>query len=93
MPEEGSPRAPEYVFEAGVPVLGVCYGMQTMAHQLGGGVLGSDKREFGYAQIEVIKPTPFLTHIEDALGENGNALLDVWMSHGDKVSADRKSTV
>ncbi|WP_414828037.1 glutamine-hydrolyzing GMP synthase [Alteromonas sp. H39] len=87
VPEEGSPRAPEYVFEAGVPVLGVCYGMQTMAHQLGGGVLGSDKREFGYAQVEVIKPSPFLTHIEDAIGENGNALLDVWMSHGDKVSA------
>ena len=87
VPEEGSPRAPEYVFEAGVPVLGVCYGMQTMAHQLGGGVLGSDKREFGYAQVEVIKPSPLLTHIEDAIGENGNALLDAWMSHGDKVSA------
>lgn len=87
VPEEGSPRAPDYVFEAGVPVLGVCYGMQTMAHQLGGGVLGSDKREFGYAQVEVIKPSPLLTHIEDAIGENGNALLDVWMSHGDKVSA------
>ncbi|MEC8786186.1 MAG: gamma-glutamyl-gamma-aminobutyrate hydrolase family protein, partial [Pseudomonadota bacterium] len=58
--EEGSPRAPEYVFEAGVPVLGVCYGMQTMAQQLGGGVLGSDKREFGYAQVEVIKPSPLL---------------------------------
>ncbi len=87
VPEEGSPRAPEYVFEAGVPVLGVCYGMQTMAHQLGGGVLGSDKREFGYAQVEVIKPSPLLTHIEDAIGDNGNALLDVWMSHGDKVSA------
>ena len=85
--EEGSPRAPEYVFEAGVPVLGVCYGMQTMAQQLGGGVLGSDKREFGYAQVEVIKPSPLLDKIEDAIGDNGAALLDVWMSHGDKVAA------
>ncbi|MCU7555692.1 glutamine-hydrolyzing GMP synthase [Alteromonas sp. ASW11-19] len=87
VPEPGSPRAPDYVFEAGVPVLGVCYGMQTMAAQLGGGVLGADKREFGYAQVEVIKPSPLLTHIEDTIGGNGNALLDVWMSHGDKVSA------
>ena len=85
--EEGSPRAPEYVFEAGVPLLGVCYGMQTMAQQLGGGVLGSDKREFGYAQVEVIKPSPLLDKIEDAIGDNGAALLDVWMSHGDKVAA------
>ena len=85
--EEGSPRAPDYVFDAGVPVLGICYGMQTMAHQLGGGVLGSDKREFGYAQVEVIKPSPLLDKIEDAIGDNGAARLDVWMSHGDKVSA------
>ncbi|WP_032097099.1 MULTISPECIES: glutamine-hydrolyzing GMP synthase [unclassified Alteromonas] len=85
--EEGSPRAPDYVFEAGVPVFGICYGMQTMAHQLGGGVLGSDKREFGYAQVEVIKPSPLLDKIEDAIGDNGAARLDVWMSHGDKVSA------
>ncbi|WP_088330281.1 glutamine-hydrolyzing GMP synthase [Lacimicrobium sp. SS2-24] len=82
-----SPRAPDYVFEAGVPVLGICYGMQTMAAQLGGAVQGSDIREFGYAQVEVVKPSPFLSHIEDHVGENGNALLDVWMSHGDKVSA------
>ncbi|QJR82049.1 glutamine-hydrolyzing GMP synthase [Alteromonas pelagimontana] len=86
--ELNSPRAPQYVFDAGVPVLGVCYGMQTMAEQLGGGVLGSeDKREFGYAQVEVIKPTPLFDKIEDHINSNGNALLDVWMSHGDKVSA------
>jgi len=84
--EAGSPRAPDYVFNAGVPVLGVCYGMQTMAQQLGGSVLGSDKREFGYAQVEVVKPSPLLDKIEDAISDNGNALLDVWMSHGDKVS-------
>lgn len=85
--EAGSPRAPQYVFEAGVPVLGVCYGMQTMAEQLGGAVQGSDKREFGYAQVEVIKPSPLLDKIEDAISDNGGALLDVWMSHGDKVAS------
>ncbi|WP_120511484.1 glutamine-hydrolyzing GMP synthase [Photobacterium salinisoli] len=82
---ENSPRAPQYVFEAGVPVLGVCYGMQTMAEQLGGKVAGSHVREFGYAQVEVIEPTSLLKNIEDAVAEDGNALLDVWMSHGDKV--------
>ncbi|KDM91947.1 glutamine-hydrolyzing GMP synthase [Photobacterium galatheae] len=82
---ENSPRAPQYVFEAGVPVLGVCYGMQTMAEQLGGKVAGSDLREFGYAQVEVVEPTALLKNIEDAVAEDGNALLDVWMSHGDKV--------
>ncbi|NAX49148.1 glutamine-hydrolyzing GMP synthase [Photobacterium halotolerans] len=82
---ENSPRAPQYVFEAGVPVLGVCYGMQTMAEQLGGKVAGSHVREFGYAQVEVIEPTALLKNIEDAVAEDGNALLDVWMSHGDKV--------
>lgn len=84
--EENSPRAPEYVFNAGVPVLGICYGMQTMAQQLGGSVQGSDKREFGYAQVEVVKPSPLLAKIEDHLSADGNALLDVWMSHGDKVA-------
>ncbi|MDC8832708.1 glutamine-hydrolyzing GMP synthase [Alteromonas gilva] len=85
--EANSPRAPEYVFNAGVPVLGVCYGMQTMAAQLGGQVQGSDKREFGYAQVEVVKSNPLLDKIEDHISAEGNALLDVWMSHGDKVIA------
>ncbi|MBY6064963.1 glutamine-hydrolyzing GMP synthase [Pseudidiomarina sediminum] len=85
--EANSPRAPEYVFEAGVPVLGVCYGMQTMAAQLGGQVQGSTEREFGYAQVERTEPCPLFHHIEDAVHENGNPLLDVWMSHGDKVVA------
>ncbi|NVK58212.1 MAG: glutamine-hydrolyzing GMP synthase [Alteromonadaceae bacterium] len=85
--EHGSPRAPEYVFNAGVPVLGVCYGMQTMAAQLGGQVQGSDKREFGYAQVEVVKSNALLDKIEDHISAEGNALLDVWMSHGDKVIA------
>ena len=83
--EENSPRAPQYVFDSGVPVLGVCYGMQTMAEQLGGKVAGSDEREFGYAQVEVVEKSSLFNNIEDAIAEDGNALLDVWMSHGDKV--------
>ncbi|HEY0923962.1 glutamine-hydrolyzing GMP synthase [Rheinheimera pacifica] len=83
--EANSPRAPQYVFEAGVPVLGICYGMQTMAEQLGGKVQGSDMREFGYAQVEVVAANDLFANIEDHVGSSGNALLDVWMSHGDKV--------
>ena len=85
--EEGSPRAPQVVFELGIPVLGICYGMQTMAHQLGGAVQGSDVREFGYAQVQVETASPLLKDIRDHVNDSGNALLDVWMSHGDKVIA------
>ena len=85
--ELDSPRAPEYVFSAGVPVLGVCYGMQTMAEQLGGGVQSSEHKEFGYASVEVITESALFKNIEDSVNDAGNALLDVWMSHGDKVSA------
>jgi len=85
--EHDSPRAPDYVFEAGVPVLGVCYGMQTMAMQLGGHVEGSTEREFGYAQVEVQTNSALVRGIEDALSANNKPLLDVWMSHGDKVTA------
>ncbi|GAA5523796.1 GMP synthase [glutamine-hydrolyzing] [Microbulbifer aestuariivivens] len=85
VPEEGSPRAPEVVYELGVPVLGICYGMQTMAHQLGGAVQGSDVREFGYAQVKVEGSSALLHDIKDHLDGDGHALLDVWMSHGDKV--------
>ncbi|KZY61096.1 glutamine-hydrolyzing GMP synthase [Oleiphilus sp. HI0071] len=84
---ENTPRAPQAVFDLGVPVLGICYGMQTMAEQLGGKVEGSDVQEFGYAQIEVTNENPLFKDIRDHFGENGNALLDVWMSHGDKVVA------
>ena len=87
VPEEGSPRAPQVVFELGVPVLGICYGMQTMAHQLGGAVQGSNIREFGYAQVKVEGSSALLHDIRDHLDDDGSALLDVWMSHGDKVSA------
>lgn len=82
-----SPVAPQYVFEAGVPVLGICYGMQTMSSQLGGQVQGSNEREFGYAKVEVIAQNKLFAAIEDLILENGNAGLDVWMSHGDKVVA------
>ncbi|MFT8211044.1 MAG: glutamine-hydrolyzing GMP synthase [Symbiopectobacterium sp.] len=85
--EYNSPRAPEYVFQAGVPVLGVCYGMQTIAMQLGGHVEGSSEREFGYAQVEIKAESALLRDIQDALSESGAPLLDVWMSHGDKVTA------
>ena len=85
--EENSPRAPQYVFEAGVPVFGVCYGMQTMAMQLGGHVEASNEREFGYAQVEVVNDSALVRGIEDALTADGKPLLDVWMSHGDKVTA------
>ncbi|QBY05011.1 glutamine-hydrolyzing GMP synthase [Thalassotalea sp. HSM 43] len=84
--EDNSPRAPQYVFDAGVPVLGVCYGMQTMAEQLGGSVQSSEHKEFGYAAVEVIKKSELFKNIEDAIAANGNATLDVWMSHGDKVA-------
>lgn len=83
--EENSPRAPEYVYQCGKPVFGICYGMQTMAHQLGGKVLGSTEREFGYAQVEVTEKVDLFANIEDHVNHSGNGLLDVWMSHGDKV--------
>jgi GMP synthase (glutamine-hydrolysing) len=79
--------APQAVFEIGVPVLGICYGMQTMAAQLQGRVEHSDHREFGYAQVRARGHTRLLDGIEDARNEAGHGLLDVWMSHGDKVTA------
>lgn len=82
-----SPRAPEFVFKAGVPVLGVCYGMQTMAMQLGGHVEGSTEREFGYAQVELTADCALTRDINDAFSKSGKPVLDVWMSHGDKVTA------
>ncbi|MEZ9110217.1 glutamine-hydrolyzing GMP synthase [Vibrio cyclitrophicus] len=75
--EENSPRAPQYVFDSGVPVFGICYGMQTMAEQLGGKVATSTEREFGYAAVQVTG--------ESALFADLETTQDVWMSHGDKV--------
>jgi GMP synthase (glutamine-hydrolysing) len=80
-----SPRAPGLVFELGVPVLGICYGMQTMAEQFGGRVAGSNTSEFGYASIEVVGGGDLLQDIKDRVSKEGRSLLDVWMSHGDKV--------
>jgi len=80
-----TPRAPNIVFELGVPVLGICYGMQTMTEQMGGKVETSDYREFGYAQIRARGHSKLLNGIEDHLSTEGFGLLDVWMSHGDRV--------
>ncbi|MEM8594603.1 MAG: glutamine-hydrolyzing GMP synthase, partial [Pseudomonadota bacterium] len=80
--EAGSPRAPELVFELGVPVLGICYGMQTMAVQFGGVVEASAKHEFGYARVSVQGQGQLLSGLSDY---DDTAELDVWMSHGDKV--------
>ena len=84
--EEDTFRAPDAVFEAGVPVLGICYGMQAMAAQLGGGVESSDHREFGFAQVRARGHTELLRNIEDHASPEGYGLLDVWMSHGDRVT-------
>jgi len=81
-----TPRAPNIVFELGRPVLGICYGMQTMAVQLGGEVTATQSNsEFGYAQVELYNHSKLLTDIEDHITDN-KSLLDVWMSHGDKVT-------
>ncbi len=82
-----APSAPDCVFTMGLPVLGICYGMQTMASQLGGKVESSDVREFGYAQIKVENTCDLLADAKDKTNDQGDALLDVWMSHGDKVTA------
>ncbi len=79
--EQATPRAPDIVFKLGCPVLGICYGMQTMAVQLGGAVATSAKREFGYAQVFLRSTSKLLSNIEDRA-----SVLDVWMSHGDHVS-------
>jgi GMP synthase (glutamine-hydrolysing) len=82
-----TPRAPQSVFELGVPVLGICYGMQTMAAQLGGQVEGGLVREFGYAEVRARGHSLLLRDIQDRSNSDGHGLLDVWMSHGDKVTA------
>ena len=78
-------RAPGAAFELGVPVLGICYGMQSMAAHLGGEVETSDDREFGYAQVRARGHSRLLAGIEDEVNAEGHGLLDVWMSHGDRV--------
>ena len=83
--EETTDHAPDVVFELGVPILGICYGMQTMAQQLGGKVALGLKREFGFAQVRARGHTRLLAGLQDHQGPKGEGLLDVWMSHGDKV--------
>ncbi len=85
--EEHELRAPAAVWELGVPVLGICYGMFTMAVQLGGLVEAADHREFGYAEVRAHGHTRLLDGIEDFATTEGHGMLRVWMSHGDKVTA------
>jgi len=83
--EETTDKAPPSVFELGVPVLGICYGMQTMAHQLGGTVQSGHQREFGHADVRAHGHTQLLDGIQDYATSMGHGMLQVWMSHGDKV--------
>ena len=83
--EEATGKAPAAVFALGVPVLGICYGMQTMAQQLGGRVEAGKVREFGYAEVRARGHTKLLDGIEDFRTPEGHGMLRVWMSHGDKV--------
>lgn len=84
--EDTTDKAPEAVFQLGLPVLGICYGMQTMAHQLGGKVEGGHKREFGFAAVRARGHTALLKDIADFTTPEGHGMLNVWMSHGDKVT-------
>jgi GMP synthase (glutamine-hydrolysing) len=85
--EELTDKAPDAVFELGLPVLGICYGMQAMAYQLGGSVEGGHKREFGHAAVRARGHTALLKDIADFTTPEGEGMLNVWMSHGDKVTA------
>ncbi len=85
--EDTTDKAPQAVFELGVPVLGICYGMQTMAHQLGGKVESGNQREFGFAAVRARGHTALLDGIADFTTPEGHGMLNVWMSHGDKVTA------
>ena len=82
---ENGPRAPQAVWALGVPVLGICYGMQTMAAQLGGEVETSEDKEFGYARVRARGHSKLFADIQDHVNDEGHGLLDVWMSHGDRV--------
>ena len=85
--EADGPKAADIVYTMGLPVLGICYGMQTMAQELGGKVEASSIREFGYAQIKSEGDSRLFKDISDHVNDKGEKLLDVWMSHGDKVVA------
>ncbi|MES2182659.1 MAG: glutamine-hydrolyzing GMP synthase, partial [Pseudomonadota bacterium] len=83
--ENDTDKAPQAVFELGIPVLGICYGMQTMAQQLGGKVEAGTKREFGFAEVRARGHSALFKDIQDRSNTENHGLLDVWMSHGDKV--------
>ena len=83
---DNTPIIPDYVLNIGVPILGICYGMQALAKKMGGNVSESSHREFGFAQVVVTKSSKLLSNTFDSKNDNGESLLDVWMSHGDKVT-------
>ncbi len=83
---QDSPRVPDHVLNCGLPILGICYGMQTMAEQLGGKVEGSSHSEFGYARVEMLGACPLLHDLEHVIEADGRNYQDVWMSHGDRVT-------
>ncbi|MFQ5470692.1 MAG: glutamine-hydrolyzing GMP synthase, partial [Gammaproteobacteria bacterium] len=83
--EDTTGRAPDIIFRMGIPVLGICYGMQTMTSQLGGKVENADHHEYGYAQVRARGHSKLLKDIEDHTTDEGYGMLDVWMSHGDHV--------
>jgi GMP synthase (glutamine-hydrolysing) len=85
--QKDAPSAPQAVWDSGCPVLGICYGMQTMAQQLGGKVEPGAVHEFGYAEVRARGHSSLLNDIEDRKSAEGHGLLDVWMSHGDRVTA------
>jgi len=84
--DNDTPKAPKEIFELNVPILGICYGMQTLINQFGGKVETSSKREFGYAEIRAHGHSKLFKDIQDRSNDEGHGLLDVWMSHGDKVT-------
>ena len=84
---QNTPTIPDFVVAGKQPILGICYGMQALAKKLGGKVSESKKREFGFAQVTVRAGNKLFTEIRDAVNENDESTLDVWMSHGDKVTA------
>lgn len=83
---QDTPKVPSVVFELGCPVLGICYGMQAMAHQLGGQVAMAGKQEFGYAKLKITQPNDLFDAIEDDVDAQGDVYCDVWMNHGDHVT-------
>ena len=87
VPAANSPRIPEYLLQSGLPILGICYGMQAMAEQLGGKVEGSAHSEFGHAEVEILGDANALLHdLDHAVAREGRVFQHVWMSHGDKVT-------